>query len=100
MQRIIECGEVAANRQEAGGQQLKLHIGREAEGNECILAKMSDSDRVIWASMLDGIDKVFAVSVGPDNHELGAAYAYVTDGENPAPAGSTSRGTAVRCLLR
>ncbi|MHA1548412.1 MAG: hypothetical protein ACTSYE_05720, partial [Alphaproteobacteria bacterium] len=89
----LECGDLAANRQ-ADGQLLKLHIGHMADGNECILAKMSENDRVTWASMLDGFDKVIAVSVGPDNHELGTAYAYVTDGENPAPAGSASLGTA------
>lgn len=47
------CGNVAADRST-----FRLHIGEHSESNSCVLGHMDASSRKIWASLLDGLEKI------------------------------------------
>lgn len=74
----LPCGGLAADARDNNTQQIRLHLGNQAKKNECILSKMSDHDRKIWASILDGFDTVVAkAGDGPTAVSLREIYAYL-----------------------
>jgi hypothetical protein len=75
----MPCGGLAAAARDGGKQQLRLHVGNEADTNECILSKMSKNDRKVWASVLDGFGSVLARgNGGRPALALTEVYNYVT----------------------
>ena len=76
----LPCGALAAAARDSGRQQLRLHVGNEADKNKCILSKMSDHDQKIWASILDGFGSALATSGNSDAAAaLTEVYNYVVD---------------------
>jgi hypothetical protein len=50
---FVSCGNVAAQ-----DGTFRLHIGEQADYNSCILKKMEESDRIGWASIVDGLEAI------------------------------------------
>jgi hypothetical protein len=53
MEDFAACGNVAAQ-----DGTFRLHIGEHEDYNPCILKKMEESDRIGWASILDGFETI------------------------------------------
>jgi hypothetical protein len=53
MDDFVSCGNVAAQ-----DGSFRLHIGEHDDYNSCILKKMVESDRIGWASILDGFEAI------------------------------------------